>query len=234
MAIVLVLSSCKEKDEPAPALSLSPSSISASADKSTQTLNIVSNTNWAITEVPSWIEVSPSSGKNDATVQVTFRENSNTEERSAFLLVSTLDGSIEKTVIVKQSGKEVKLSVDITSINLSSEANSSQAINITSNSSWTISGIPDWLQVSSLSGNGNSSIVITTRSANESANIRTANIVVSAEGESQTIAVQQEAAFTSSKATPSNITTLYYAVVFNLEYSSEVALTKMLLLSDYE
>lgn len=234
MTMILVITSCKEKDEPAPSLTLSQSTFSVAADKNTVTLNIVSNTNWTITDVPSWIDVSPSSGRDNAAVQVTIRENTSTEERSSILIISTQDGSIEKNIIVKQSGKEIKLSVDVTSINLSSVANASQTINIICNSSWSISGIPDWLQTSSLSGNGNSSIVITTRSANESASVRSASIVVSSEGQTQTVTVQQEAALASCKAVPSNITSLYYAVVFNLDCTSDVALTRMLLLSDYD
>lgn len=234
MALVLFAGSCKKDGEPTPSLSVSPTSISASADRSNHTVNVISNSSWIVTDAPSWIEVSPSSGKDNETIQITVRENTSTEERSNILVVSTADGSIEKNIKVTQSGKIVSLSVDVTSINLSSAANATQVINITCNSSWSISGVPDWLQTSSLSGNGNSSIVLTTRSANESASVRSANIAVSSEGQTQTITVQQEAALAYCKAIPSNITTLYYAVVFGLEYTSDVALTKMLLLSDYD
>lgn len=127
-----------------------------------------------------------------------------------------------------------QLSVDVTNIMLPSTANSSQVIHITCNSSWNISGIADWLQISSLSGNGNSSIVITTRTANESSSVRTANLIVSSQDQAQTITIQQEAALSSCRVVPSNITSLYYAVIFNLTYSSEVATTKILLLSDYD
>lgn len=233
MVLTLLTISCKEKEPPS-SLSVTPTSIAATAEKGNYTINISSNTNWIITDSPSWIDVFPSTGKADGTIQVTVTENSNTEERSAYIVIATEDGNIKENIKVNQNGKEIKLLVDITSINLSSAANSSQAINITCNSSWTIAGVPEWLQISSLSGNGNSSVIITTRSANESANVRMATIQVSAEGQTQSIIVQQEAALSSCIAVPSNIASLYYAVIFNLEPSSEVALIKMLLLSDYD
>lgn len=232
MVFLFTAISCNE--EPPSSLTVTPTSIQAVAEKGTYSIEVTANTNWSITDSPAWIETSPNSGKGDGTIRVTVRENTSPDERTAYIAIATDDGSIEKNVTVSQRGKEINLSVDVTSINLSSAANSSQAINITCNASWSISGVPDWLQTSSLSGNGNSSIVITTRSANESANVRSATIVVTSEGQTQTVTVQQEAALAACKAVPSNITTLYYAVVFGLEHTSEVALTKMLLLSDYD
>lgn len=234
MAVLMMAMSCKKEDEPPSSLSVSPTSIASSAMKSNYNIDVTSNTSWIITDVPSWIEVFPASGKSNGSIQVTVNENTSTEERSAYIVIATEDGNIKENVKVNQAAKEVILSVDVTSISLSSAANSSQAINITCNGVWSIGGVPDWLQISSLSGNGNSSTVVTTRSANESATIRSATIVISSDGQTQSITVQQEAALSSCAAIPSNVTSLYYAVVFSLQPSSEVALTKMLLLSDYD
>lgn len=233
MALSLVITSCKKEEEDSK-LSVSPSSISVNAEKTTQTINVASNTSWTVTETPSWVEVAPAYGTDNGTIQVTVLENTKTEERSDVLVIATNDGTIEKNIKINQKGKVVALSVDVTSINLPSTANASQAINITCNSSWTISGVPDWLQISSISGNGNSSVIITTRNINNSASARSATIVISSEGQSQSITVLQEAALSSCRAVPSNITSLWYAVIFDLTHSSEVAQTKMLLISDYD
>ena len=236
MVLSFAISSCKKDDKPDEPtyLSVSPTSISFNASKSTTTININSNAKWRITDKPSWISVSLSEGENARSVEVSCEENAFTEERTGSFIVRASDGSTQQTVEIKQSGKEVALSVDVTNINLTSGANASQTINITCNSSWTLSGNPEWLQVSSNSGNGNSSISITSRSANDSSKDRSASLIISSEGKSVTVTVIQEAGLVSCISTPSNITPLYYAVVFNLDYSQEVATTKLLLISDYE
>lgn len=232
--LALVLCSCSSDSEPEPTLNVNPSEFSVNASRTTSTITVSSNSSWEITSIPSWVEVYPSKGKKDGEVNLTILENVGIEERSASFYVSTQDGEISRSIAIKQSGKEVQLSVDITSVILPSTANASQAINILCNSVWTVSGVPDWLQISSNSGNGNSTIVISSRTANESSNIRTATLVLTSSDKTQTITIQQEAALASCRVTPSNITPLWYAVVFNLKYTSEVALTKMLLLSDYD
>ncbi len=234
LMLVITASACKkEKDEPA-TLSVSPTSLSFEPEKSSATIQVASNTAWRITGKPSWVTISPSNGKNNETVEVTCDENTKIEERTGSFIVISSDGSIEETVEIRQSGKEVTLSVDVTSINLSSIAHASQSINIKCNSAWTLSGNPEWLQVSSNSGNGNSNIVISARSSNDSSKPRTATLTINSEGKSVIVTVEQEAGLSSCISTPSNITTLYYAVIFNLTYSSEVATTKLLMLSDYD
>ncbi len=236
MVILLALtaSSChKDKDEPA-SLNVSPSSISAQAQKNSTTLSITSNTKWRIVDIPSWVTINPTSGANDETVEVICAENTSTEKRTDSFLILSADGSVEKTVEVTQEGKEVSLSVDVTKINLQSVAYASQNISIKCNSEWTISGNPDWLQISSTAGNGNSVIMVSARTSNDSSKPRSATLNISSEGKNVSIFIEQEAGLSSCISTPSNITALYYAVVFNLIYSSEVATTKLLLISDYD
>lgn len=230
----LAISSCKkDKDEPL-YLSVSPTSLSFSAVKESNTVSISSNAKWRITGKPSWISLSKTQGTGDDIVEVICDENNSIEERSSSLIILSHDGSIEETVEIKQSGKEVSLSVDVTNVNLTSQANDSRTININCNSSWTISGNPEWLQISSNSGNGNSTISITARSSNDSSKERSATLIISSEGKSINVNVTQEAGLVNCISTPSNITPLYYAVVFNLIYSQEVATTKMLMISDYD
>lgn len=226
VALALVTSSCTDEPKSEPStLSVSPQQISFKAEKGSATIKINSNTKWRISGFPSWITVSPSNGENNEVIDVYCDENTDIGDRSGSITVLSSDGSIEETVSVKQSGRAISLSVDVTSIILSSVAQSSQTINIRCNSDWKISGIPEWLQVSSYSGNGNSSIVITSRSSNDSSNTRSAVINITSQTQSVTVKVDQEPGLSSCKAVPSNITTLHYAVVFNMTYSSEVATT---------
>lgn len=234
MAVTMVAcGGSDDKDEPA-TLTVSPSSISMDADGGSTSLTINSNTGWIISGAPSWATVTPSSGSQSGSVTITATANSETTSRVATLGVMTTDGSVSRDVTITQAAKQITLSVDVTSIMLPSTAGASQSINISSNDSWTLSNIPDWLQASSMAGNGNSSITITTRSANESASERNATMTLSSGTSSVNIFVAQEAGLANCKVTPSNITCLYYGVAFGLEYSSTVATCKILMVSDYD
>lgn len=90
-----------------------PTTYSLSANKSSldfentggsQTFNITSNTNWAIS-APNWCTVSPSSGNNNASVTVTASENPNTEQRSGQIVISG-DGVSTVYINVSQKAKE--------------------------------------------------------------------------------------------------------------------------------
>lgn len=233
LMVSVIAVSCGD-DEENEELTLPQSTFYVSSDKSSIQLNINSNTGWTITNLPTWIDASPISGAGSESVTLTISENPQNDSRSASIEVATSSGSISKVVNVTQNGKDVKLNVDVTSIILPSTANASQTINITCNDAWEVKEVPEWLQISSVSGFGNSSIVITTRSANESSSPRSATLGISSNDITQSINVQQEASLSSCQAVPSNVTTLYYAVIFNLSCSQEVALTKMSLLSDYD
>ncbi len=70
------------------------------------------------------------------------------------------------------------LKVNPTSISMLATANASVTVSITSTDSWTITERPDWVNLSSTSGNGNTSVVITALTANETSKPRTGMLTV--------------------------------------------------------
>ena len=87
------------------------------------------------------------------------------------------------------------VSVSPTSVSLLSTEGSATTISITSNSSWTISGCPDWLHMTATSGQGNTSVTLTTKSENFSAQERSATLTVSTAASSATCVVKQDKYF---------------------------------------
>jgi len=63
---------------------------------------------------------------------------------------------------------------------------------ITSNISWSITGVPSWLSLSHSSGTGNRSIVVTATSANESTDPRSATLSITGGNLSASVQVTQE------------------------------------------
>lgn len=84
------------------------------------------------------------------------------------------------------------LSVSTNTLTIQNTANSSASFNINSNTSWTITNVPSWLQLSSINGSGTTTIAITAE-ANTSANSRKADLIVSGlSTNSQTVSVMQQ------------------------------------------
>ena len=126
------------------------------------------------------------------------------------------------------------LSTDITSLNLTSEKGASGTFQIRSNSDWEITGMETWLSLSSASGNGNATITVTSRSENNSAVSREVTLTITSGEMNVSVLVRQDPALVSCVVTPTNITTLYDAVIFDLSYTSDVATCKLLMVTDYD
>ena len=81
------------------------------------------------------------------------------------------------------------LSAAPSGITVASSAGATGTINVTSNRSWTVTADASWLNLSSLSGNGNGIITVTTNSVNTSSLQRIAHVTFSSSGVSPVIVV---------------------------------------------
>ena len=97
-----------------------------------------------------------------------------------------------------------------------------QTIYITSNVTWTVSGVPSWLSVSPSNGNGTMQMTIYPTSENASASSRSATITLSGDGAMARIEVTQSSNLSSVKVTPSNLVALYNQIGWDLKASGSV------------
>lgn len=97
-----------------------------------------------------------------------------------------------------------------------------QTIYITSNVTWTVSGVPSWLSVSPSNGNGTMQMTIYPTSENASASSRSATITLSGDGAMARIEVTQSSNLSSVKVTPSNLVALYNQIGWDLTASGSV------------
>lgn len=67
------------------------------------TVNVTSNLPWNVASDAAWCEVSPSSGENDGSFDITVSENVSYDSRIANITVSAVDGSLSRTIAVIQS-----------------------------------------------------------------------------------------------------------------------------------
>ena len=78
-------------------------SVAAEGTASPVTVNVTSNLPWNVASDAVWCEVSPSSGENDASFDITVSENVSYDSRMANIKVSAVDGSLSRTIAVIQS-----------------------------------------------------------------------------------------------------------------------------------
>ncbi len=90
-----------------------------------------------------------------------------------------------------------QLHVNPSSISLVSMANSSATITITCNGNWSITSKPEWINVSSTSGNGDTAVTITALTDNNTASVRSGTIDVQSGSLSSTVEVSQVAGLES-------------------------------------
>ena len=79
--------SCGGGDDPADEVTASPNSIIFETSGGSRQVQITSNTSWTISGAPSWLTVSPMSGKGNATISISASASSSYESRNAFLSI---------------------------------------------------------------------------------------------------------------------------------------------------
>ena len=155
------------------------------------TINIVSTSNWLVTVNESWISINTTSGSDNKSIDFTVLPNTSNVQRTGKIIVSGCDKSIELIIIQNAS---CTLNISANSINFNKIGGINNSIAITSNSSWTISEILDWIDVNPLSGTNNDTLTITAKENGGAA--RSREIKVSGCNTNKTITVSQESGCT--------------------------------------
>lgn len=122
------------------------------------------------------------------------------------------------------SAPTTTLSTSVNDLTFQSLKNDKQSVTIVTNSTWTISSLPDWLSASSRSGNETTTVTFTTLSDNKTATSKTGTITITAGTKVANISVTQSAGVMSGlEVKPTNIVLLSDAVAFTCEYGSNVS-----------
>lgn len=146
-----------------PTLTVSPESWSVVAGGGTQAVTVTSNTTWSVSKDATWITLTSASGSGNAPVLVQAAANTTTSSRTGTVTFTTSAGSpaMKQTVSVTQAGQALPtLTVSPTSWTAPADGGS-QVIQVTSNTSWSVSTSIDAMQVTPKSGTGNASVTVT-------------------------------------------------------------------------
>lgn len=221
----LLLSCRKPKPETPDFIAATPTSVTlAASNSSTASISIECNGDWYVASKPDWINVSSTSGSGNTSVTLTaLSDNESTSPRSAELELKS--GSASTSILITQSGKEPEtIEVNPTSISLVSSANSTAYISIICDGMWSISAKPDWINVSSTSGKGNTSLTITALSANESSKSRIGYLEVRSGSAAASLEIAQVAGLESGcEIEIIDEVLLTTSVTFSLQFGSQAS-----------
>lgn len=116
------------------------------------------------------------------------------------------------------------LELNPTSISLVSTANSTATINITCNREWSIVSKPEWINVSSNSGKGNTTLTITALTDNDSASPRSGDLEIVSGSSSATLSISQVSGLESGcEVNISDEVILNTSATFRLKFGSKAS-----------
>ena len=156
--------------------------------KESSAFTITTSSNWTISSNASWISLSTTSGSGIGSSKIIVTENTSIFDRVGTVTVK-MGSTVIGTITVTQYGKKPNIELDITSLNFNA-GSSKQTVNITSNTTWSFSNLPEWITVTPSEGSMNSTVEIGV-SVNNDADIRESNITVTADTITKIINVVQ-------------------------------------------
>lgn len=148
---------------------------------STESFAITCNSDWSISGVPSWLNISKTSGNGDATIKLTTKEKYEGVNDRSFETLTISNQASEKSATVKVSQKGVGQIFNVTGtpVKLASNANAVGTFTINTNIPFTVSSKADWLEVTPTSGNSTTTITVKAKTANPTSTERSGTISIS-------------------------------------------------------
>ena len=206
-------------------LTVSPESLEFSANKGEEMLNVTSNTDWVITKDAEWITLDSDKGKGLATIAAGVTENTSLTSRTGSITVSTTDGSVKKTVSVRQSGAAVIFTIDKNEFSVAA-AGESFSVKVTHNIGYKINSQPEWVKQTGKVPSGNTDTYTFTAEANTSTEAREGVIVFCNDNnECVPVTVKQAGANATLSVSPAELTFTANTESKSLDVTSNTAWT---------
>ena len=188
-------------------------------------LNVTSNTDWVITKDAEWITLDSDKGKGLATIAAGVTENTSLTSRTGSITVSTTDGSVKKTVSVRQSGADVIFTIDKNEFNVAA-VGESFSVKVTHNIGYKINSQPEWVKQTGMVPSGNTDTYTFTAEANTSTEAREGVIVFCNDNnECVPVTVKQAGANATLSVSPAELTFTANTESKSLDVTSNTAWT---------
>ena len=159
-------------------LSVSPSNHDVSYRAGVKSFEILSNTNWSVSDTMDWLFPNLIGGSGDETLEVYFQKNTTGIERVGEITI-TADTKVAVVVTVTQSGEIPTLSADPEYLDVLAP-NGIGFLNVYSNTNWTITDNMDWLGLNLEFPSGNVVVTVSV-GMNMTGEVRSGEITVETE-----------------------------------------------------
>jgi hypothetical protein len=155
-------------------LSLNPDTLTSSSAGDTIPVQLSSNSSWTVNNPVSWITLNHLGGSGNDLLDIMIAANAGAV-RSAVLSVTT--GNITRTLYVTQHALFIgSLAIGTDTIN-SPFAGSSEFVQVTSNTAWTVNNPAAWVSINPVSGNGNDSLSVLVAANTGAARTATVSVI---------------------------------------------------------
>ena len=132
-------------------LSVIPEFIEVTSETGITEVDVLSNANWGITFVDTWLEATPLAGFGDKTLIITYEYNQYTVTRSGKIILETLGGTVTTSITIIQSGAEPTLVVTPSEQQVGHQQGSI-GFSVSSNTCWTVATNANWLEIDPFEG----------------------------------------------------------------------------------
>lgn len=167
------------------------SELSFASTPSKLNLQIKSNTDWAVSSLPSWITISSDKGNGDAALEVSAPDNPSIVDRRGTIHITNANLGIDISVSVTQKGKT--FDVNTTLLNFDDKA-SSETIDIETDGTWNAVTNENWITLTPKTNSGKSVLTVGV-TENTGDNERTGQVNVTMCDKTTTIFVTQKGKF---------------------------------------
>jgi hypothetical protein len=186
--------------QPAPTLTVTPATVNIAATSDTVDLTVTANVNWTVVSSDAWAVVTPATGSNNGTVNVTVAANTGVQ-RTATITIS--GGGLTQTVDITQAEQPTPtLTVTPATVNIAA-AGDTVDLTVTANVDWTAVSSDAWVVVTPATGSSDGTVNVAV-TANTGAQ-RTATITISGEGLTQTVNITQAQPAPTLTVTPATV-----------------------------
>ncbi|MCL2735134.1 MAG: hypothetical protein FWD75_00695 [Propionibacteriaceae bacterium] len=146
-----------------PSITVDPSTWQVPSDASADTfVAVTASTSWTASSSDPWLTVSPASGAGDESVMLTVSENTGAERSGVVTFSTTGPEVVSATVMVTQpaGAPAPSLEVSDTSWVVASSSADTDRVQVSSNTSWSVTSDQPWLTVSPDSGTGDGTLTL--------------------------------------------------------------------------
>jgi M6 family metalloprotease-like protein len=210
-----------------PNLTTNPDTVRLAANMgSTGTANILTNQSWNLSISAAWVSSNLTTGTNDASLIFTSSSDNNTgAERYSYAAVQDVGINLFDTIVIVQdfipTGLGVTTNPDTIRINSTIGSTNTYTVNAGVSTSWGSNPNDNWISLSSLTGTGTQTIIVTANTANTSQSERMTYITTAA----SSLPLTPDTVFVIQNGTNNNFTVNPNSVSLNFNSGSSDVVT---------